>query len=40
MLITDLANGSKIKSQLLSEIHAEFIKQGIRFPQKTHRAGD
>jgi small-conductance mechanosensitive channel len=39
-MITDLADGPEIKSRLLSEIHAGFIKQGIRFPQKHSNGED
>jgi potassium-dependent mechanosensitive channel len=40
ILLTDLANGSKIKSRVLAGIHDEFFKQGIRFPQKNLKTGD
>jgi small-conductance mechanosensitive channel len=38
ILVTDLANGSKIRSHLLSAIHAAFHENNIRFPKKnTHQ---
>jgi small-conductance mechanosensitive channel len=40
ILITDLANGSKIKSQVLAGIYTEFFNQGIKFPQKNLNTGD
>jgi small-conductance mechanosensitive channel len=36
VLVTDLANSSKIKSQLFSRIHGEFSRQGIRFSQRKY----
>jgi potassium-dependent mechanosensitive channel len=36
ILVTDLANGSNTRSQLLAAIHAAFIDQGIRFPQRIY----
>jgi small-conductance mechanosensitive channel len=35
IMVTDLANGSTIRSSLLAGIHAEFQKNGIRFPQRN-----
>lgn len=40
ILVTDLANGSSTKSQLLAAIHAAFFNQGIRFPQRKYTLED
>ncbi|MCX6268939.1 MAG: mechanosensitive ion channel [Bacteroidetes bacterium] len=40
LLITDLSNGSKIRSKLLTDIYAEFARNDIRFPQKLALPGD
>jgi small-conductance mechanosensitive channel len=39
-LLEDIADGSKIKSELLSGIHAGFVKHNIRFPKKIFNPGD
>jgi small-conductance mechanosensitive channel len=40
ILVTDLANASKIRSGLLSEIHTAFHENNIRFPQKNNQQED
>ena len=40
LLITDLSNGSSIKSKLLSAIQSEFVKQNIGFPKRYYSPGE
>lgn len=40
ILVADLANGSKIRSQLYTAIYNAFSDQGIRFPQRIYKIDD